>query len=217
MILETGFTVPAPADRVWEALLDTQALATCLPGSDLRPTGGDSTYEGALRPIIGGDAVACLGTLRAIDVDEDGRSASVTLRVHQDGGPAFATALLRGRVTENGDGARVDLVLDGRLAGPGLSEDAAKPEAQRLLEELANSLSDSVAERASKPVPAPAPAHAADAPSRPTAAPAPSEPSGWRGVPIAAAVGAAGAAAVTALLLGGRRRKGAFVEIRYRW
>jgi uncharacterized protein len=217
MILETGFKVTAPAGRVWQALLDVQALAACLPGSDLRPVEGDSNYEGALRPTIGGDAVACTGTLRAIDVDEDGRYASAALRVHQDGGPAFATALLRGHVTENGDGARVDIVLDGRVAGPGLSEDVAKPEAERLLGELASSLCDSVAERASKPVPAPEPARAAAAPSRPAPEPAPPEPSGLRGVPTAAAVGAAGAAAVTALLLGRRKRRGAFVEIRYRW
>src|SRR4051812_6677742 len=158
MILETGFRGAAPADRVWEALLDMQALAACLPGSDLRPVGGDSTYEGTLRPSIGGDAVECIGTLRTIDVDEDGRRASAALRVHEQGGPAFATGLLRGRGGEADGGPRVALVPDGRVAAPGVREDAARPDAERLRGELGGSLPDSLADRASRPAATPGPA-----------------------------------------------------------
>jgi carbon monoxide dehydrogenase subunit G len=227
MILETDFTVPATPDRVWNALLDLDALGACLPGASLSRVDGDSTLQGAVRPQVNGSELPCIGTLRAVDADEDGRSASAALHMHQVGGPGFATALLRGTVAEADGGSRVAVSVDGRVAAPGVSEDASRPEAERLLGELAASLESSLAERASKAEPAPAPvavAPTASADRPPLAAPAPA-PSARRGPPVhpaaaLGAVGAAGAVAVAAALLRGKRtrtRRGAWVEIRYRW
>ena len=224
MILETDFTVPATPDRVWNALLDLDALGACLPGASLRPVDGDSTLQGAVRPQVNGSELPCIGTLRAVDADEDGRSASAALHVHQVGGPGFATALLRGKVAEADGGSRVAVSLDGRVAAPGVSEDASRPEAERLLGELAARLESSLAERATQAEAAPAaPAAPIASPDRsPLAAPAPA-PSERRGPPVhpaaaLGAVGAAGAVALAAALLRGKRtRRGAWVEIRYRW
>jgi len=224
MILETDFTVPATPDRVWNALLDLDALGACLPGASLSRVDGDSTLQGAVRPQVNGSELPCIGTLRAVDADEDGRSASAALHVHQVGGPGFATALLRGKVAEADGGSRVAVSLDGRVAAPGVSEDASRPEAERLLGELAARLESSLAERATQAEAAPAaPAAPTASPDRPPlAAPAPA-PSERRGPPVhpaaaLGAVGAAGAVALAAALLRGKRtRRGAWVEIRYRW
>ena len=224
MILETDFTVPATPDRVWNALLDLDALGACLPGARLSRVDGDSTLQGAVRPQVNGSELPCIGTLRAVDADEDGRSASAALHVHQVGGPGFATALLRGKVAEADGGSRVAVSLDGRVAAPGVSEDASRPEAERLLGELAARLESSLAERATQAEAAPAAPAApiASADRSPLAAPAlaPSERRGPPVHPAAAlgAVGAAGAVALAAALLRGKRtRRGAWVEIRYRW
>jgi len=224
MILETDFTVPATPDRVWNALLDLDALGACLPGASLSRVDGDSTLQGAVRPQVNGSELPCIGTLRAVDADEDGRSASAALHVHQVGGPGFATALLRGKVAEADGGSRVAVSLDGRVAAPGVSEDASRPEAERLLGELAARLESSLAERATQAEAAPAaPAAPTASPDRsPLAAPAPASPE-RRGPPVhpaaaLGAVGAAGAVALAAALLRGKRtRRGAWVEIRYRW
>ena len=224
MILETDFTVPATPDRVWNALLDLDALGACLPGASLSRVDGDSTLQGAVRPQVNGSELPCIGTLRAVDAVEDGRSASAALHVHQVGGPGFATALLRGKVAEADGGSRVAVSLDGRVAAPGVSEDASRPEAERLLGELAARLESSLAERATQAEAAPAaPAAPIASPDRsPLAAPAPA-PSERRGPPVhpaaaLGAVGAAGAVALAAALLRGKRtRRGAWVEIRYRW
>ena len=223
MILETDFTVGAPPDRVLLALLDLEALGACLPGASLRPIDGDSTFQGTLRPRIAGSEVECVGTLRAVDVDEDGRSASAALRVRQVGGPAFATALLRGRLDEADGGTRVAVSVDGRLAATGVAEDECRPEAERLLGELAARLQSSLADRAARPAaeaaPEPAPA-AAPSPERPpVAAPATEKRRALPVHPAAAvgAVGAAGAVVAAALLRSKRWRPAAWVEIRYRW
>jgi len=183
-----------------------------------------ATLQGAVRPQVNGSELPCIGTLRAVDADEDGRSASAALHVHQVGGPGFATALLRGKVAEADGGSRVAVSLDGRVAAPGVSEDASRPEAERLLGELAARLESSLAERATQAEAAPAApaAPTASADRSPLAAPAPA-PSERRGPPVhpaaaLGAVGAAGAVALAAALLRGKRtRRGAWVEIRYRW
>ena len=230
MLLDTDFIVHAPADRVWSELLDVDSLAACLPGSALSRVNGGGTLQGELRTQIAGASRSFVATLRPVDVDEDGRSSSCSIRVRQSDGPGFAAGLIRTRVDESGDGARVSLAVEGRLAATGVAEDSARGEAERLLSELASNLERSLGERASRPVrgpaaaPAPAtterpsPAAAQRAPEPATAAPSPSLPSLPVPAPVAASAGAGLLALLLALLFGRRsRRRGLWFEIRYRW
>ena len=214
MILETDFTVPATPDRVWNALLDLDALGACLPGASLSRVDGDSTLQGAVRPQVNGSELPCIGTLRAVDADEDGRSASAALHMHQVGGPGFATALLRGKVAEADGGSRVAVSVDGRVAAPGVSEDASRPEAERLLGELAASLESSLASARPRRSRRPRrlPPHP---PPRPTARRSPRPPrrppsaAGRRSTrpPHSAPWALAGAVALAAALLRGKRAR----------
>jgi carbon monoxide dehydrogenase subunit G len=221
MRLETDFTVAAPADRVWSELLDLDALAACLPGSELRRVNGAGTLQGALRPRVAGAELECVGTLKPVDVDEDGRSASWLLRARQIDAPGFATSTLRCHVQDAGGATRLSLSAEGRIASTEVSEGEARPEVERLLGELGSSLERSLSERASRPVAeAPGPeTEPSGAPARPLApaprapAPAPS-PAAQLAAPAAAG---AGAIALALALLARRKRRGAWVEIRYRW
>jgi carbon monoxide dehydrogenase subunit G len=223
MLLETEFTVSAPADRVWSELLDIEALGACLPGSAMARVNGDQTLQGKLAPTIGSSPLDLVATLRPVDIDEDGHSASCLLRARESAGPGFASGLLRARVDGSNGATRVFVTLDGRLAAAGVSEDAARAEGERLLGELAKNLERSLGERASREAPRPAPAPAAEAPTQtpavraaaeaPSSKPSPSVPA-----PLAGA-GAVGLVALLLALLFGRRsrRRGVWVEIRYRW
>jgi carbon monoxide dehydrogenase subunit G len=225
MLLETEFTVSAPADRVWAELLDLEQLGACLPGSALARVNGDQTLQGKLTPTVGSSPLDLVGTLRSVDIDEDGHSASCLLRVRDAAGPGFATGLLRARVDGSNGAARVSVTLDGRLAATGVSEDSARAEAERLLGELAQNLERSLGERASR-APRPAAAPPAAAAALPSRAPAPrpaEEPPAAPSAPsLPAPIARAGAAGLVALLLAllfGRRfrRRGVWLEIRYRW
>jgi uncharacterized protein len=225
MVLETDFTVAAPPERVWAELLDLEQLGACLPGSAMARVNGDQTLQGELRPEIAGTPLACVGTLRPVDVDEDGRSASCALRVRQNDGPAFATALLRARVEDAGGGGRVSMALDGRLAAIEIPEERVRGEAERLLGELASNLERSLTERARRPAPATAaPASAPQArqpaPVEPLRHPEPAPAGGAAAqVPAPVAAGAVGLIALLLAVLFGRRsrRRSAWFEIRYRW
>ena len=43
MKLEHSFQVAAPLDRVWEALIDVERVAPCLPGAEITEAGEDGT------------------------------------------------------------------------------------------------------------------------------------------------------------------------------
>ena len=42
MKLEHSFTVPADLDTVWQAVLDPERVAPCMPGATLAEVDGDS-------------------------------------------------------------------------------------------------------------------------------------------------------------------------------
>jgi carbon monoxide dehydrogenase subunit G len=230
MILENEFTVAAPADSVWAGLQDIGAVGDSLPASSLRALDGDDALQGTLAPRINGAELTCVATLKPLDVDEDSRSASYALRLRHRDGPALAHATIRARVHGSDGSTRVALSVDGRLASPDVSEDDARPEAERLLGELAASLEKNIAARAARPAvqarpeaapPKPAavgrPAEARHEPPPPPRDAAPSQPRLPVPAPVAAGAGAGALALAFALLAGRRRRRGAFVEIRYRW
>jgi carbon monoxide dehydrogenase subunit G len=212
MNVETEFTVSAPGDRVFEELAQLDAVASAVPGSSMRRVDGDAGFEGPLRVVVAGSERDCIGTLRQIDVDRDGRSTSCWFRVRDAAGPGFATGLIRGHVTDANGSAHVALSLEGRLAAPGLDETKVGDEAQKLLASLADSLGTSLAERASRP-PAPVSAKpaAAAAPSRPAApaarAPLPAAPSPARSGPPAPLIGAGIIVLLLAVLFRRRGRR----------
>ncbi len=225
MILENEFIVAAPADRVFAELQDIAALGESLPAASLRPLDGDTALQGTLAPRIGGAELKCFATLRPVDVDEDSRSASYALRLRHDDGPALASATIRARVHGSDGSTRVSVSVDGRLASQSVAEEGARPEGERLLGELVASLETNLTARAARP----AVERPTAAPSRPQLAPVPAQgryepppealPTQPRiPVPVAAGAGAGALALALALLAGRRRgRRGAFVEIRYRW
>jgi carbon monoxide dehydrogenase subunit G len=220
MRLETEFTVSAPADRVWAELLDIEQLGACMPGAALARVDGDQTLQGKLTPTIGASPLDLVATMRPVDVDEDGRSASCSLSVREAAGSGFASGLLRARVDGSNGATRVSVTVDGRLAATGVAEERVRGDAERLLGELAENLQRSLGERASRPVPAttapPASPHTPTVRAPEAAPTAPSAPA----VPARlAGAGAAGLLALLLALLFGRRarRRGVWFEIRYRW
>ena len=55
MKLEQSFDVAAPLERVWEALIDVEHVAPCLPGAAVTGRNDDGTYNGTFTIKIGPD------------------------------------------------------------------------------------------------------------------------------------------------------------------
>jgi carbon monoxide dehydrogenase subunit G len=185
MKLEQSFEVAAPLERVWEALIDVERVAPCLPGAAITGRNDDGSYNGTFKVKIGPTSAAYTGKLAMQEIDESSRTATMDAQGTDKKGQGGAKATIVSRVREADNGAtHVEVVTDyhitGRLARfgrGGMIEDISN----KLLGTFANCLQTSLAGdggAAAEAAPAePAPAEAAPAEATPAeAAPAEATP-----------------------------------------
>ncbi len=201
MKLEQSFEVAAPLERVWEALIDVERVAPCLPGASVTGRNDDGSYNGSFKVKIGPTSAAYSGKLMMENVDEAGHTATMQAQGTDKRGQGGAKATIVSSVSPGEGGAettRVEVVTDyhitGRLARfgrGGMIEDISN----RLLGEFAKCLQTSLAGGGS----------GAESPASQDAAPdggarraaAPDGEAGSEAVAGAAAVGAASVGAET--------------------
>jgi uncharacterized protein len=148
MKLEQSFEVDAPLERVWEALVDVERVAPCLPGAAVTGRNDDGTYSGTFTIKIGPTTASYTGKLEMQDVDEAAHSATMHAQGSDKRGQGGATATIISNLSAADGGTRVQVVTDyhitGRLARfgrGGMIEDIS----ERLLREFAARLQSSLA------------------------------------------------------------------------
>src|ERR1700755_251019 len=77
MKLEQSFEVDAPLERVWEALVDVERVAPCLPGAAVTGRNDDGTYNGTFTIKIGPTTASYTGKLEMESIDEASHSATM--------------------------------------------------------------------------------------------------------------------------------------------
>ena len=148
MKLEQSFEVAAPIERVWQALIDIERVAPCLPGAAVTGRNDDGSYNGTFKVKIGPTSAAYTGKLEMRDLDEAGHNATMLAQGTDKRGQGGAKATIVSKLSPAGDATRVEVVTDyhitGRLARfgrGGMIEDIS----QRLLGEFAGCLQKSLA------------------------------------------------------------------------
>ena len=144
MKLDQSFEVNAPLLAVWEALVDVERVAPCLPGAEVTEGGDDGQYKGTFTVKLGPTTAAYRGTLHMESVDEASHTAVMRANGTDKRGQGGAKAQITSVVTEAEGGAtRVDVSTDftitGRLARfgrGGMIQDVSN----RLLREFAQCL-----------------------------------------------------------------------------
>ena len=53
MRFENSFVVEAPSEEVWEALLDVERVAPCMPGAQVLERTGEDTYKVGIKVKLG--------------------------------------------------------------------------------------------------------------------------------------------------------------------
>jgi uncharacterized protein len=147
--LEQTFEVDAPLERVWEALIDVERVAPCLPGATVSEAGEGGTYEGTFSAKVGPASVSFKGTLKMEQVDEASHSAVMQANGSNRRGQGGAKATIRSTVSPgDGGGTKVDIDTDYTITGPlarlgrgGMIEDVGN----RLLREFAACLEQRLA------------------------------------------------------------------------
>src|SRR5829696_2451088 len=148
MKLEQSFEVQAPIDAVWEALIDLERVAPCLPGATITGHDDDGTYHGEFKVKLGPTTASYRGTVKIEEADEASRRATLKARGTDKRGQGGANATIVNTLTEEGGGTRVEAVTDftitGRLARfgrGGMIEDISN----RLMRDFATCLQSRIA------------------------------------------------------------------------
>jgi carbon monoxide dehydrogenase subunit G len=188
MKLEQSFSVAAPIEEVWTALVDVERVAPCLPGAEITERKDDGSYAGTFTVKLGPTTAIYNGVLRLESLDPATHTATMNARGTDKRGRGSASATIVSTMREEGGGTLVDVVTDftitGRLASfgrGGMIQDISR----RLMRDFADCLQASLATpaptaavstgdgaAADRSEPAAAPAPAAQ-PTQPVAQPAP--------------------------------------------
>lgn len=147
MKLEHSFQVAAPLDRVWDALIDVERVAPCLPGAEITEADEDGTYRGTFSVRLGPTTAAYRGELAMQEVDADAHRAVMRATGQDKRGQGSAKATIVSKMREEGGATTVevetDFTITGRLARfgrGGMIEDVSN----RLLRDFSDCLQQTI-------------------------------------------------------------------------
>jgi len=189
MELEHSFTIPVSPEQAWQALLDVEQIAPCMPGATVDSVDGDEIY-GRIKVKVGPVNMTYAGKARFVERDEQARTVTLEASGKETRGAGTASATVRSTLHDEGGQTKVvvhtTLSVTGRPAqfGRGVMAEVGG----RIIERFAANLAAQLAGGG-----APAASVAASNGSGPGAADAASGPGAASGAPASGA-GAAAAA-----------------------
>ncbi|MGH3440313.1 MAG: SRPBCC family protein [Sciscionella sp.] len=119
MQLEHQFSVPAPLDVVWQAVIDPERVAPCMPGATLTEVNG-AEFAGTVKVKLGPVSLLYKGTGEFLERDEAAHRVVIKASGKDSRGNGTAAATVTVTLTANGDqtdgAASSDVNVTGRPA-----------------------------------------------------------------------------------------------------
>lgn len=203
MRLDHEFTVPAPIGEVWQAVVDPERVAPCMPGASLTKVEGDK-FSGTVKVKLGPISLLYKGNGEFLEKDEAARKVTIKASGKDSRGAGTAAATVTLTLTETDGGTHgsvsTDLAITGKPAqfGRGLISEVGG----KILDTFAGCLSGKLAPQeptaAAEKTATQGTAAAAPAPAPALAAPAATAPAAAAGSAPAAATPAAAAGSAPA-------------------
>jgi carbon monoxide dehydrogenase subunit G len=153
MDFENTFTVGAPIDEVYEALLDLERVAPAMPGAQVLDKTGDDSYKVAIKVKLGPVSMTYRGDVTIVEKDPASHRAVLDVKAKEARGQGTANAHVTMALREEGGAtvgtmnAKVQLAGKAAAMGRGIIEDVSR----RLVSTFAENLQGIVA--ASEAVP----------------------------------------------------------------
>jgi carbon monoxide dehydrogenase subunit G len=147
MEFDNTFTVAAPIDEVWSAVLDVERVAPCVPGAQVLEQTGDNAYKVAITVKLGPVSMVYNGDVEVVEQDPNARRAVMSAKARESRGQGTADARVEMRLShDNGTthGAiHTDVAISGRAAamGQGIIADVSA----RLIDTFAANLAQMLA------------------------------------------------------------------------
>jgi carbon monoxide dehydrogenase subunit G len=144
--IDSSFQVPVGLDEVWDALMDIERIAPCLPGASIDENRGDGEYAGSMRVKLGPITSTFRGTLRVAEADDRARRSVIEASARDTRGHGAAAATITSTLEPDGEGTRVAVQTDMKLAGTaaqfgrGVVDDVS----QKLMAQFADRLAEEI-------------------------------------------------------------------------
>jgi carbon monoxide dehydrogenase subunit G len=123
MEFDNTFTVAAPIDEVWGAVLDVKRVAPCVPGAQVLEQTGDNAYKVAIKVKLGPVSMIYNGDVEVVEQDPDARRAVMSARARESRGQGTADARVEMRLSHDNGTTRgtihTDVAISGRAAAMG--------------------------------------------------------------------------------------------------
>jgi carbon monoxide dehydrogenase subunit G len=205
MEFDNVFSVTAPIDEVWAAILDVERVAPRVPGARVIEQTGDNAYKVAIKVRLGPLSMTYTGNVKVVEQDDDAHRAVMRANATEARGQGVAEATVELRLTADGEQTRgaihSDVAISGKAAamGQGVIGDVSA----RIIDTFAENLAAMLAGEGEPDVPgepvtrtapaagtgaAPPPEGITGAPAPPPPAPAQEEEAGLPVLAIARSV-----------------------------
>jgi carbon monoxide dehydrogenase subunit G len=131
MEFENSFEVKAPVDDVWQALLDVERVAPCMPGAEVLERTGEDVYKVGIKVKVGPVSMQYRGDIEIVERDESAHRAVMRASAKETRGQGTANADVETRLSGNGATTSATIVTQlqvrGRAAamGQGVMQDVA--------------------------------------------------------------------------------------------
>jgi carbon monoxide dehydrogenase subunit G len=147
MEFRNEFTVKAPIDEVYEALLDPERVAPAMPGAQVLERVSDDVYKVAIKIKLGPVTMTYKGEVEIVDKNPETHTATMSVKAKEARGQGTATAKVEMSLEEHDGETQATMTahvqLSGKAAamGRGIIEDVSA----RLVDTFAANLADLLA------------------------------------------------------------------------
>ena len=109
------YRIPAPRQRVWEALNDTETLGRCIPGCESIQKTSDTAMSAVVQAKVGPVSARFTGDVTLEDIDPPN---GYTIRGEGKGGVAgFAKGTAKVVLADDGDGTLLTYAVEAQVGG----------------------------------------------------------------------------------------------------
>lgn len=116
MQLEHQFTVPAPQEIVWKALIDPERVAPCMPGATLASVEG-SRFAGTVKVKLGPISLLYKGSGEFVETDEQAGKVVIKASGKDSRGNGTASATVTVSLTNEGSSTSATVLTDLSITG----------------------------------------------------------------------------------------------------
>ena len=117
MIIEDGFDVDAPVDRVWPVLCDVPRVATCIPNAEITEVVDPKTYKAKVAVKVGPVSVSYGATIVVESLDDATHTATLQVSGNELRGRGGVKAKVVSTATDIGGKTHVALHTDASISG----------------------------------------------------------------------------------------------------